>query len=42
MVKEQQFRRLRYVVNNQRLCVLPAGTKPNLACAVLARALRRI
>lgn len=40
--KQQQFVRLRYVVNNQRFCVLPAGRKPNLASAVLGRALRRI
>jgi hypothetical protein len=40
--KEQQLRRLRYVVNNQRFCVLPQGRKPNLASAVLTRALRRI
>ncbi len=40
--KQQQLRRLRYVVDNQRFCVLPQGRKPNLASAVLARALRRI
>jgi hypothetical protein len=40
--KPQQFRSLRHIVNNQRFCVLPAGRKPNLASAVLARALRRI
>jgi hypothetical protein len=40
--KQQQFRRLRHVVNNQRFCVLPQGRKPNLASAVLARALRRL
>jgi hypothetical protein len=40
--KEAQFRRLRYVVNNQRFCVLPEGRRPNLASAVLARALRRL
>lgn len=26
----QHFRRLRYVTNNQRFCVLPAGRRPNL------------
>lgn len=40
--KEQQFARLRYVVNNQRFCVLPEGRRPNLASAVLGRALRRL
>lgn len=39
---EAQFRRLRYVVGNQRFCVLPAVRQPNLASAVLARALRRV
>jgi hypothetical protein len=34
--------RLRHVVNNQRLCVLPAGRRPNLASVVLARTLRRL
>jgi hypothetical protein len=29
-------------VNNQRLCVLPQGRRPNLASAVLGRALRRL
>ena len=40
--KQQQFRRLRYIVNNQRFCVLPQGRRPNLASAVLARTLRRL
>jgi DDE family transposase/uncharacterized protein DUF4338 len=40
--KQQQFRRLRHIVNNQRFCVLPQGRRPNLASAVLARALRRL
>jgi GNAT superfamily N-acetyltransferase len=40
--REQQYARLRHVVNNQRFCVLPAGQRPNLASAVLARALRRV
>ena len=35
-------RRLRYVMNNQRFCVLPAARRPNLASAVLARSLRRL
>jgi len=39
---EQQFRRLAYVVNNQRFCVLPEGRRPNLASAVLARCCRRL
>ena len=38
----QHFRRLRYVTNNQRFCVLPAGRRPNLASAVLAKVLRRL
>lgn len=38
----QQFRRLGYVVNNQRFCVLPLGRRHNLASAVLARTLRRL
>lgn len=40
--REAQFRRLRFVVNNQRFCVLPEGRRPNLASAVLARTLRRL
>lgn len=39
---DQHFRRLCYVVNNQRFCVLPAARRPNLASAVLARSLRRL
>lgn len=39
---EQRRRRLRYVVGNQRFCVLPAGRRRNLASAVLARTLRRL
>lgn len=39
---EQHFRRLRYVTNNQRFCVLPAGRRPNLASSVLSKALRRL
>jgi len=40
--REQQYARLIHVANNQRFCVLPAGRWPNLASAVLARALRRL
>jgi urease gamma subunit len=40
--REQQYTRLRHVVNNQRFCVLPAGRTPNLVSAVLARTLRRL
>jgi hypothetical protein len=40
--REQQYQRLIHVANNQRFCVLPAGRAPNLASAVLARALRRL
>lgn len=36
----QRVRRLRFVANNQRFCVLPSGRVPNLASAVLAAALR--
>ncbi len=39
---ECQFRRLRFVANNQRFCVLPAYRRPNLASAVLSRALARL
>ncbi|MGH9056136.1 MAG: Druantia anti-phage system protein DruA, partial [Acidimicrobiales bacterium] len=39
---EVHFRRLRYVVNNQRYCVLPAARRHNLASLVLARSLRRL
>jgi predicted transposase YbfD/YdcC len=40
--EEQKLRRLRYVANNQRFCVLPDARRPNLASAVLARTLRRL
>jgi hypothetical protein len=40
--REQQYARLRHVANNQRFCVLPEARLPNLASAVLARALRRV
>lgn len=39
---DQHFRRLRYVTNNQRFCVLPGGRRPNLASNVLAKALKRL
>lgn len=39
---EVQFRRLRYVVSNQRFCVLPAGRRHNAASAVMSRTLRRL
>lgn len=40
--REVQYARLRHVINNQRFCVLPEGRRPNLASAVLSRALRRV
>lgn len=39
---QQRTRRLRFVANNQRFCVLPAGRVPNLASATLAAALRSL
>ncbi|MGH9170843.1 MAG: Druantia anti-phage system protein DruA [Acidimicrobiales bacterium] len=39
---EQHFRRLRYVTNHQRFCVLPAGRQHNLASNVLAKTLKRL
>lgn len=39
---EQHFRRLRYVTNNQRFCVLPGGRRKNLASNVLAKTLKRL
>ena len=38
----QRTRRLRFVANNQRFCVLPSGRVRNLASATLAAALRRL
>lgn len=38
----QRKRRLRFVANNQRFCVLPSGRVPNLASATLAAALRSL
>src|SRR4029450_3916189 len=40
--REQQYARLRHVVNNQRFCVLPAGGRPHLASALLSRVLARL
>lgn len=39
---ENRYRRLRFVANNQRFCILPAGRYPNVASAVLAASLRRL
>ena len=39
---EIHFRRLRYVTNNQRFCILPAGRHANVASAVLSRCLKRL
>ena len=38
----QRYRRLRYVTNNQRFCVLDAYRRPNLASEVLGLCLRRL
>lgn len=38
----QRVRRLRFVANNQRFCVLPGGRVPNLASATLGAALRSL
>ena len=40
--EEVKLRRLRYVLNNQRFCVLPDARRPNLASAVLSRTLSRL
>jgi hypothetical protein len=37
-----QWRRLLFVVNNVRFCLLPSGPRPNLASRVLALNLRRL
>src|SRR5664280_2885163 len=37
-----RYRRLRFVANNQRFCILPAGRYPNVASAVLGASLRRL
>jgi predicted transposase YbfD/YdcC len=39
---QQRYRRLRYVTNNQRFCVLDEHRRPNLASQVLAKTLRRL
>lgn len=39
---DTHWRRLRYLVNNQRFCVLGECRRHNLASAVLARSLRRV
>jgi predicted transposase YbfD/YdcC len=38
----QRHRRLRYITNNQRFCVLDAHRRPNLASEVLSLTLRRL
>jgi predicted transposase YbfD/YdcC len=40
--RELRLRRLGLITGNQRLCVLPAGRRPNLASAVLGGCLRRL
>ena len=40
--QEQQFKRLRYIVNNQRFLILPGMHIPNLASKVLAANVRRL
>ena len=40
--EEAKLRRLRFVSNNQRFCVLPSSRIPNLASAVLSRTLSRL
>jgi predicted transposase YbfD/YdcC len=40
--EQQRWRRLRYVTNNQRFCVLETHRRPNLASEALSMALRRI
>ena len=37
-----RYRRLRFVANNQRFCILPAGRYDNVASAVLSASLRRL
>ncbi len=39
---ELHFKRLRYVTNNQRFCILSAGRHANVASAVLSRVLKRL
>jgi len=40
--EEAKSRRLRFVLNNQRFCILPGRRRPDLASAVLARTARRL
>jgi hypothetical protein len=40
--EQQRWRRLRYVTNNQRFCVLEEHRRPNLASEVLSLSLRRL
>ena len=40
--ERQRWRRLRYVANNQRFCVLDEHRRPNLASQALAAVLRRL
>jgi hypothetical protein len=37
-----RYRRLRFVTNNQRFCLLPAGRIANLASGVLGASLKRL
>lgn len=39
---QQRHRRLRYITNNQRYCILESHRRPNLASQVLGLALRRV
>lgn len=39
---DQHFRRLKFVTNNQRYCILPEGRIPNLATNVLGKTLARL
>lgn len=40
--EQAKLRRLRFVLSNQRFCLLPARRRPNLASVVLARTLQRL
>ena len=40
--QEIQMRRLRFVVSNQRFCILPAGRRQNTASAVMSKTLKRL
>jgi len=39
---DQHFRRLKFVTNHQRYCILPEGRIPNLATNVLSKTLSRL